>query len=463
MYQSSLLRTSLRALLAALVLLSLLPAPAPAGRSGVRSDRHVLLISIDGFAAYYLDDPRVPLPNIRRLAAEGARADGMTVVTPSVTWPNHTTLVTGVSPARHGVLVNGKIEPGTGPTPLVINPRRSKQELCRAPTVYDLAHAAGLRTAEVNWPVTREAPSLNWSFPDHPDALRYTTPALVKVLQEQTLLPNPTDEAFRSLGSVSRDRVWTQAAVHLLRRHRPHLLLLHLLNTDSTQHAHGPQTTEAYTALSLADRHVGDVIQAVKDAGLQKRTAVFVTADHGFSRVTHQIRPNARLRAAGLIRAVDGKLEYDAGAIPAGGVALVYIPGAKRQPDLLARTREALSGLEGVERIIMPEEYPALGLPLASQDPQAPDLVLAARDGYSFSSDAGGEPLVQLPRPNGTHGYVHTNPKMDALFVAAGAGIRRGVRLERVRSVDVAPTVARLLGLSMADVEGRPLQAALER
>jgi predicted AlkP superfamily phosphohydrolase/phosphomutase len=121
----------------------------------------VVLISLDGFAASYLDDSKAPLPNLRRLAAEGARAEGMQVVTPSVTWPNHTTLVTGVTAARHGVLVNGRIERSPGSPPYFINPRRSKEELCRAPTLYDAAHRAGLRTAEVNWPVTRGAPTLD--------------------------------------------------------------------------------------------------------------------------------------------------------------------------------------------------------------------------------------------------------------------------------------------------------------
>ncbi|MGV3721568.1 MAG: alkaline phosphatase family protein, partial [Actinomycetota bacterium] len=109
-----------------------------AQQAGPRKDQQVVLISLDGFGAYNVDDPRLPLPNIRALAARGSRADAMTVSTPSVTWPNHTTLVTGVSPAKHGVLANGKIEAGTS-TPMTINPRRSKDELCRATTVYDVA------------------------------------------------------------------------------------------------------------------------------------------------------------------------------------------------------------------------------------------------------------------------------------------------------------------------------------
>src|SRR4051794_23525759 len=70
------------------------------------SDRIVVMISVDGLPAYYLDDPKAEMPTIRALAAEGARASMMKASTPTVTWPNHTTLVTGVTPAKHGVLGN---------------------------------------------------------------------------------------------------------------------------------------------------------------------------------------------------------------------------------------------------------------------------------------------------------------------------------------------------------------------
>jgi predicted AlkP superfamily pyrophosphatase or phosphodiesterase len=430
--------------------------------SGPRKDQQVVLISLDGFGAYNVDDPRLPLPNIRALAARGSRADAMTVSTPSVTWPNHTTLVTGVSPAKHGVLANGKIEAGTS-TPMTINPRRSKDELCRVTTVYDVAHQAGLKTAEVNWPVTRDAATLHFRFPDHPDAIRYSTPSLIAAVVGPGLLAKPDDASFRSLGSVGRDQVWTQAAVHLLKREKPNLLLLHLLNTDGQQHAHGPSVTEAFTALSLADRYVGDVVQALAEAKTTKRTTVIVTADHGFVQVTKLVKPNVRFRANGLIRATadGGKLEYDVQSISEGGSALVYVPGSRANPALLERARLSLARLEGVERIVTPDQYATYGLPLPEQDSQAPHLVLAAKDGYAFSNENTGEDVTTLPKPIGAHGYLHTNPKVDAAFVASGAGIRKGARVPRISNTDVAPTIARLLGKRMERVDGRVLTEIL--
>jgi hypothetical protein len=105
------------------------------------ADRHVVLISLDGFPAYLWHDQTIPLPNLRRLAAEGAVADAMTISNPAITWPNHTTLVTGVTPRRHGVLYNGFVI-RQGDKPHRLEPWTDKSRLVRVPTVYDAAFAA---------------------------------------------------------------------------------------------------------------------------------------------------------------------------------------------------------------------------------------------------------------------------------------------------------------------------------
>jgi len=91
--------------------------------ASAESDRHVVIVCIDGFAGYLLDDPKAPVPTLRRLAREGAVADGgMRVSNPSVTWPNHTTLITGVRPEKHGVLANGVLVRGGVDVPVFVDP-----------------------------------------------------------------------------------------------------------------------------------------------------------------------------------------------------------------------------------------------------------------------------------------------------------------------------------------------------
>ena len=90
------------------------------------------------------------------------------------------------------------------------------------------------------------------------------------------------------------------------------------------------------------------------------------------------------------------------------------------------------------------------------------DLVLAASDGYAFDGKSDGEPVTESIPPVGSHGYLHTDPDMNAIFIAWGAGIRKGIQMPEIRNVDVAPTIARLLGIEMSDVSGHALTNVLE-
>jgi predicted AlkP superfamily pyrophosphatase or phosphodiesterase len=113
--------------------------------------------------------------------------------------------------------------------------------------------------------------------------------------------------------------------------------------------------------------------------------------------------------------------------------------------------------------VIEPAEFASLGLPLPADNPQMGDLVLAARPGYAFNGSPDGEPVADAePGYLGTHGYLASDPEMNALFVAWGSGIRRGARPDLVRNLDVAPTIAALLGLRLENVEGRALGEILE-
>src|SRR5690606_34688812 len=127
-------------------------------------DRTVIVISIDGFPAFAWQDVRLPMPNLQRLAREGVLADGMTPPNPSVTWPSHTTMITGVSPSRHGVLYNGMPAATPAGTPMRVEQWVAKEKLVLFPTLYDKLFEAGFTTAEVNWVAVFQAKTITWSF-----------------------------------------------------------------------------------------------------------------------------------------------------------------------------------------------------------------------------------------------------------------------------------------------------------
>ncbi len=420
---------------------------------------YVVLITIDGLGAFYLSDARAVLPTLRKMAAEGGCADGLRVSNPATTWPNHTTLITGVSPAKHSVLFNGLLVRGKPGDPVWIQGDRNQPELIAVPTIYDRLHPAGYRTAALNWPCTRGAATLDDNIPDAPDGWQQATPRLRAELVRDGILDHPEASGAAEQSATAFDRAWTKAAIHLLRVRPPNLLLLHLVATDAVQHRHGPQSPAAYAALSAADEQVGQVLRGIEASGLLARTTVLVASDHGFVRPVKLINPNVLLRKAGLLRPAPRRR---AQSISEGGIAFVFLT----QPATAARDREKvielLRPLEGVAAILRPEDYPALHLPAPSSNPQAGDLLLVAKAGYTFSDESfDDEAITPIPIPLGSHGCLASDPRMNGVLIAWGRGIRPGVKLGVVDIRDVAPTITALLGENLPGAEGHVLTALL--
>jgi predicted AlkP superfamily pyrophosphatase or phosphodiesterase len=418
----------------------------------VDKNRHVIVISLDAFPAFALRDPAIPLPVLRKLMREGAAADGMVPVNPAVTWPNHTSMVTGVSPAKHGLLFNGlPVRPGDG-KPVRIEPWINKSELVLAPTVYDLAHNAGLTTAEVDWVAIHNAATIDWSFAEEPKvdgviAREMITGGVVTTDEVANLSKKPPP---------MHDEIWMRAAVHIIEKHRPNLMLMHLLLADTVQHQYGANTLASNTALILADRQIQRILDAVDRAGIRDRTTLLVVSDHGFKTYRRRIRPNVVLRDKGLLRGDDGNLDCDAWAISEGGTAMVYITRESRREQTLPILEQEFAKVPGVASVIRPVEYERYGYPKFVNQGRMADLVLAAESGFSFDGATTGEVVIDVVPGStpGNHGYLNTDPDMQSIFVAWGAGIQPGARLGLMRSVDVGPVLAKLLNLNLGSIEG---------
>lgn len=432
----------------------------PADAAPNSANHVVVLISIDGLAGFYFEDPKAAMPTLRKLADEGAQAPLMRASTPTVTWPNHTTLVTGVNPARHGVVGNNYFDRVGGTNvALIADPVFTKEELVKVPTIYDLAKAKGLKTLAIRWPATRAARSLDWTIPDMKptESIRqFSTPAL---LTECAAAGLPMLDGFET--NHSGDEYCAKVFIHMLKQHQPDLALFHIIDVDHTQHEHGPRTPEAYAAIGAADRQVREVWETLQKE-FPGRATLIVTSDHGFSPVTRTVLPNVILRKAGLLAEGKAVKTNPVAVVTQGGSAFIYIRDEARRTEIAAQVRAAFKDVSGVSKVIGPDEFKEYGVANPQMDPKAPDLIAFADEGCAFGKTTAGDAAFKdKTEVDGSHGHDSNLPHLHATFLAWGAGIQAGAKLPRISNTDVAPTIAYLMKLDLPQPDGRVLSEFL--
>lgn len=447
--------------IALLVLLFLCAAPPSAQQTPARPlARHVILISIDGLRPdYYLPGAarRPNTPVLDALRQRGSWADGVVGQFPSLTYPSHTSIVTGVRPSRHGIVQNTIFAPdGSGGWFF-------ESSALRATTVWDAARGAGLTTAGISWPVTVGA-KIDYLLPETNQMPRGTT--WLDLMRRQST-PGLVDAVVERLGAfapdanrdyVQRDRFSTAAASVIVEKHRPNLLMIHFVEADTAQHSFGPHSTQAIAAMERIDASIGAVVGAVETAGIASETTIVITGDHGFYRVHSAFQPNVVLRDAGLLRLdADGRLaEWQ--AVAHRSAIRLKDPGDSALARKVERLFTSLADgkYKGLFRVILRDEITARG-----GDPDAL-LFLEPIEGYTTAAGMTGDFLVASSR-GGDHGYTPDAPAMHTGLIIAGAGIRAGVAVPLARQIDIAPTIARLLGFEMGEVEGTPMVGVLTR
>jgi predicted AlkP superfamily pyrophosphatase or phosphodiesterase len=441
-----------------MVLASLLCAvPALAGGE----ERHVVMISIDGMmpASYLEAEARgLKLPNLRRLMTEGAYAHGVVGVLPTVTFPSHTTLISGVPPRLHGILSNHLFDPEGAANDAWYWYARD----VRVPTLVSAARSRGLTTAAVFWPVSVglgadfNVPEFSRTGSLHPtdtkllDALS-TPPGLLSTLERFRGRPLPYP---------LKDDERTEAAIYLWKTQRPHLLLLHIAEVDSAEHEFGPWSPEAKAALEKSDALLGQVRAAIEESGLADRTLLAVVSDHGFVAVQRELRPNVLLRQAGLVEVDEkGKVKsWRAWFHSDGGTTALHLRDGG-DTAAVERVKEIFRPLvndpaSGLQEVL--ESYRIAALGGAAEVA----LVLDARDGFTFSNTATGEWSAPTTL-KGNHGYAPDRPAVYASLLIAAPGLYLKGDLGMIQMTSIAPTLAAWLGLQLAPEAGPPLPLAL--
>lgn len=426
-------------------------------RAQERGKVPVVMISIDGLKPdYVLEAGRLgwKLPNLTAMVKEGAFAEGVIGVTPTVTYPSHTTLITGAAPARHGIVANTPFDPfGKN-----LGGWYWYAEDIRVKTLWQSANEAGLVTASIDWPVSVGA-DVRYNIVQFWRARTEDDFKLNRALSTKGLVaeaerdcgPFPTAYQFDLEGDIKRAKflVW------MFEKKRPDFMTGYFSSLDEDQHHTGPYTPETRVTLERIDGLIGEVHRAALSLG-GGRAVLGIVSDHGHILSDNELHLNAALREAGLLEIDEqGKMKsWRAMAWSSSGSAAVMIKDAGDR-EAAGKVRELLAKLHGdssngIERVVEGEDARALaGFPGAA-------FIVGMRPGYRVGGALTGA-VFRKGRPGGTHGYLPGDRGMDASFFITGPGVPAGKNLGRIDMRDIAPTVAALMGVELPQAEGRNL------
>jgi predicted AlkP superfamily pyrophosphatase or phosphodiesterase len=377
------------------------PAPAP-----IRP-RAVVLVSLDGFRPDYLERPAAV--RLRDLAAHGVRARWLRPVAPTLTFPNHYTIVTGLYPAHHGIVGNTMRDPAIGrPFSLgdslaVRDPRWWGGE-----PIWVTAERQGRRTAAFFWPGS-EAPIKG----RHPSWYRRYDPAVpngARVDQVLAWLRLPADSA-------------------------PALVLLYLGDVDQAGHAQGPDAPQVDSAIARVDTAIGRLEDGLAASGLADSVDLLIVSDHGMA----EVKPDHLIFLDDYLDPATIEVTEWAPTLPVrprdGDVERVYRALAGRNPHLTVYHRADLPARFHYD-----------------STPRLAPIVALADEGWLVTTHARAR---TAPPPRGMHGYDPELPSMRALFLARGPSFRPGLVVPAFENVHLYPLLAALLGVRPAPADGR--------
>jgi predicted AlkP superfamily pyrophosphatase or phosphodiesterase len=424
--------------------------------------RALLLISIDGMRPDSLlqaDAHGLKIPHLRHILSEGAHASGVRGVLPTVTYPSHTTIVTGVWPARHGIVSNQTFDPlGRN-----LEGWYWYSEDIAVPTVWEAADRAGLTVGSVSWPVSVGAKGIRYNVPEY---WRTQTTAddlkLLRVLSTPGLLADIVKDVgpynLNLDDAIPGDRARTRCAVWILQHGKPQFMTVHLAALDHLQHVTGPFSPESDAALEQIDEMLGQLEDAMRAA--HPEFAIFVVSDHGFSGIDHTLNLMRPFAEQGLVtlaknpgfRGAPQVVEWKAIAKPDGGSAAIVLKDPKDEATR-AKVGNLLRSLaadpsNGIAAILDRPAIAALG-----GNPDAAFWV-DMRPNFSVANSLGEQVTATK---GGTHGYSPAHAEMLASFFIAGPDIRQGLSLDEIDMRAIAPTVAAYLGFPFPSADLKPL------
>jgi predicted AlkP superfamily pyrophosphatase or phosphodiesterase len=415
----------------------------------------VLLISIDGLRPADVAEAGkrgLKIPNLRRFIKDGGSASAVRGVLPTVTYPSHATLLTGTSPAKHGIVGNTTFDP------MQINQGGWYwyASALRMPTLWDAAKKAGLSVGNVHWPVSVGAKSITWNLPQIWRTGHADDAALVAALSTPGLL----EEMEPRLGayaagideSIAGDETRGRFAVDLIAAKKPDFATVYLTALDHEQHDEGPGSAPAHAALERIDAVVGKLVAA--ELASHPDAVIAVVSDHGFSNTNTEISLFRAFIDAGLIT-LDPAAKvktWEAMPWPSGGSAAIILA----RPDdaaLQSRVDALLTKLKADPAMKIAAVVNSESIATMAGNPRASYYIDFERGAYAAGFKGANAPLAAPSSSKGMHGYFPASLEMRSTFLIMGKGMVAGKSYGEIDMRAIAPTLAKIMGVALPDAE----------
>jgi predicted AlkP superfamily pyrophosphatase or phosphodiesterase len=406
----------------------------------MRTMKKLVMVSLDAVSS---DDLALLLkqPNFLWLKEQSSLVSDVSSVFISNTYPAHSSIITGVHPNKHGLMENTKPDPGKRHQDWQTDSR-----LIKAPKLYDMAREAGMDVCAILYPVTAKA-NIRHNIPE--------IPGRMSAFRRAALMLGGGSPGFilgsalrygkhiKSISASSLDDFTTRTAAGALLRHRPELLLLHLIDADSQKHAFGPNSLEAAGSIECHDKRLGWLIRALKDAGTYDDTGIIIFSDHACLAVHTTVDPNDLLEREGLLIRKSGRaFGCQAYFHSAGGTAFLKIYNSERADDIMAAARGILA-----EDYVL-RELSAQEMGISGMDREYA-MGIEAAPGFAFGAK----------HQPGQHGYSLRQKDYKAFYMAKGDGIPEGGQLSGGCIVDICPLAADMLGIPKWEIDGKNIFA----
>ncbi len=430
----------------------------------MKPKKRMIIMSLDAVGTKDMEYMKT-LPNFRAFMKRAAGCEEVLSVYPSITYPAHTSIVTGRYPASHGIVNNLQVQPDREPSDWFW-----QRKYIKGTTLFDEAVKKGYKTAALLWPVMGKA-KIRYNLPEVLPNRSWQNQILVSMLNGTVLYELALQRKFGHLRDGIKqpqlDNFVHTSMLYTMRKYRPDLMLVHFTDVDTNRHLYGVNSKEAKMALERHDKRLGELLDLLRELGLVEKTNLVLLGDHYQQDVKEAIYPNYILKEKGYLHIENNKiLDWRVLARDCDGSCYIYSKDGESQEEIYEMLQDMKSSPEsGIARIFTREEAEALGA-----DPDCA-FMLEAEDGYYFQNGwktyrkkaGASDHHASFQTHAATHGYLPDKEGYTTFFMGAGPDFVPGARVNRMSLVDEGATLARVLNVDLGDIDGKIIKDLLQK